>query len=109
MQERIVDDLETLSFSQFNDALRKVSLKNNDKYKLILNAGNSLLNAIFRLFSLVWASESIPDSWIDSLVIQLYKGRGSKSKFDNIRFIHLKEDPLPRLFGQIVLLEAKIG
>ena len=103
MKEQIEDDLETLNLSQFHAALKKVSVKHNEKYKFILNAGNSLMNAIFRLFSLVWESENIPDSWIDSLLIQLYKGRGSKSNFDNSRFIHLKEDPLPKLFSQIVL------
>ena len=38
MNEKIEDDLETLNWSQFQAALRKVSMKHSEKYKFILNA-----------------------------------------------------------------------
>ena len=106
MLERIDNDLEELTYEQFQESLQIVAKKHKNKYSFILKAGNSLLNAIFALFQLVWKSETIPDSWLDSLLIQLYKGKGSKSSLDNIRHIFLR-DQTSKLFSQIVLGAAK--
>ena len=54
-------------------------MKHPDKYKYILKAGHSLMNALFSLFAMIWKTEVIPDSWMDSELIQLWKGRGLKS------------------------------
>ena len=72
-----------------------------------MKAGSSLMKAIFNLFEIVWKNETIPDGWMESLLIQLYKGSGPKSCLDNLRFIHMKESPVPKLFEQIVLSAAK--
>ena len=45
----------------------------------------------------VWKSERLPDQWCSSLLIQLYKGNGSKSDLSNQRFIHIK-DEFPKFF-----------
>ena len=53
MEEEIENDLEELSFDMFLDAMKNVSTKHKTRYKFILNAGTSLINALFRLYSLV--------------------------------------------------------
>ena len=102
MNEVINDDVEELSQEMFFSALKMVAKKHPNKYKFLLKAGKSLLDAVYNLFSIVWKHEILPEGWSDSLLIQLYKGKGSKSNLDNIRHIHIKEE-IPKLFGQIVL------
>ena len=70
----------------FMKALKRVSIKHKDKYKFILKAGTSLLNAIFDLFTVVWKREEIPDKWCESLLVQLSKGKGYQ--LDDLRHIH---------------------
>ena len=85
MEREIDNDADVLTLSQFHAALRTVAKKHSEKYNFLLKSGNALLNAVFRLFSLVWSSETIPDSWTDSLLVQLYRGRGSKSNLRSER------------------------
>ena len=61
MNESIENDMEELNHSQFEDALKTVAKKHKDKYQFILKAGKSLLDALFRLYQLVWKSENIPE------------------------------------------------
>ena len=104
--ENIENDFEELSFEMFSSALKKVSNKHKRRYQFILNGGKSLINALFFLYSTVWKKEIIPDTWYDSLLIQLPKGKPNLNNLDNIRHIHLK-DIVPSLFGQILTLHAK--
>ena len=48
----------------------------------------------------------LPRSWNDSLLIQLYKGSGSRNQLKNHRFIHTK-DEFPKFFGNLVMAAAK--
>ena len=43
---------------------------------------------------------------MDTLLIQLWKGKGSRHSMENLRFLHIK-DIYPKLFSQIVLLSVK--
>ena len=73
---------------------------------LLLKGGNSYRNAISKLFEVVWETEVKPDSWKDSVLFQLDKGKADQRDLDNKRFIHLKDD-VPRLFGHIVTTAVK--
>ena len=90
----------------FQKVLRDVSKKNKDKYKFILNGGTSLQNALFSLFCSVWKCEKIPETWHNSLLVQIPKGKATPNNLDNMRHIHVKEE-VPKLFSQIVTNAAK--
>ena len=82
MEEDVEEDIEfseTLFFKTFN-MLKK---KGARKYDFILNAGPSLLSALYKLYETVWKTEEKPDSWRDSVLIQLYKGKGLKEDLNN--------------------------
>ena len=106
MLEQVENDMDNLTREQFDKALRTVERKHKNKYKFILNGGISLKNALFSLFCSVWKNETIPEVWYNSLLVQIYKGKGSPNNLDNIRHIHLKEE-VPKLFSQIVTMAAK--
>jgi hypothetical protein len=48
-----------------------------------------------------------PSTWQNTTCIQLYKGKGRKEEFSNQRFIHLKEDEIPKGFEHIVMNKVK--
>ena len=75
MLEKMDEDNEDLNYEQFEEALQIVSKKHSEKYKFILRAGNSLKNALFYLYSLIWKYEEIPDKWRESLLLQKLKNQ----------------------------------
>ena len=65
-----------------------------------------MINAIYVLFVAVWKTEQIPETWLDSELIPVFKQRGSRTCLDNYRFLHLKDD-ISKLFSQIVFEKTK--
>ena len=100
MKEEIKDDQE-FTKDMFNQALKLLKKKGGGKYDSILKGGNSLVEAIFKLFQTVWNEEKKPDSWRDTTVIQIFKGKGLKEELDNKRHIHTKNE-IPKLFSHIL-------
>ena len=92
MKEKIPNDCEELTLEMFSSTLRSLARKNGQKYKLILNGGQSLHNAIYQLFLSVWKTEQIPQVWHDSRLVQLWKGKGKEGDLQNTRFIHTKSE-----------------
>ena len=105
MVER-VEETESLNIEDFNYLLKKLNKNNKAKYKLILKAGASYHQCLFKLFQITWAQETKPSQWENTIAHQLYKGSGEKSKLSNHRFIHTKEEE-PKAFEHIVVEKAK--
>ena len=102
------DDIETCELKEedFLARLKKISKKQGEKYKFILKAGKGFQNCIFDLFKQVWETEQKPLQWRNTIVIQLFKGKGSINNFSNQRYIHTKEY-IPKLFEGIVVDKSK--
>ena len=62
MKEAYNEDYE-LTEEMFADVLKKLRRKCGGKYKFILQSGNSLKSALFKLYKVVWETEQKPDSW----------------------------------------------
>ena len=106
MQECIENDVNYLSLGMFNSMLELLSKKKADKYKFIINGGQSLINAIYNTFASIWRSEKIPPDWHKSESVQLWKGKGKVSDPNNFRHLHIKND-LAKMFSQRVMAEVK--
>ena len=91
MKERTENDPE-FTRELFVETLQELKKKGGGKYKFILRAGNSLLNAMFKLYKVVWKEENIPSSWQKTTVIQTYKGRGDRKDMNFQRFLHTKKE-----------------
>ena len=105
MKEAIINEAD-FTEEDFEEILKKLNRKKRDKYKFILQAGKGFKNAIFKLLSTVWDTESKPNQWKITTIIQLFKGKGSINDISNYRNIHLKED-VPKLFETIIVEKAK--
>ena len=72
----------------------------------LLSSGDGLKDCLFELFSKVWAVESKPEQWKETVIIQLYKGIGDPSSYNCQRNIHTKADS-PKFFECIVVDRSK--
>ena len=54
-------------------------------------------NVVFKLFKLVYEIEQRPESWVNTRIVQLYKGKGNSEDLSNHRNIHIK-NYLPKAF-----------
>ena len=95
-----------VTHKEFEDTLAMLQKKNKEKYLLILNAGQSLKRAVFRMFKILWSKEEKPTLFEDTVLIQLYKGKGDKSNLNNHRNIHTKKY-LPKAFESIIVEKSK--
>ena len=86
MKEIVPNDYEDMTVEQYSNALKEVSSKHPEKYKFIIKGGASLHNALIHLFSTVWRTEVIPDLWINTELVQLWKGKGDKNSMSSQRF-----------------------
>ena len=98
MKEKVPnDDAEDLTEEDFGNMMKKLSNKSKDKYQYLLKAGASFKIAIFKLFQQVWKTETKPNKFKETTIIQLYKGKGDMDDLNNHRNIHMK-DFLPKAF-----------
>ena len=101
MKEIIEDDV-NFSNEPFLNSLQSIKKKGGDKYKFIVRAGQAYLAALFKLYKIVWKKEKKPDSWKNTVLIQLEKkGKKDKTDLDSRRHIHTKEEP-QKFFSKIV-------
>jgi hypothetical protein len=89
--EEEVDNAEQFTIDDFSNLLKKLQKDNKMKYKFILKSGLSYHKCLYKLFKMVWESESKPAQWEQTVAHQLYKGVGVKSSLSNYRFIHTKD------------------
>ena len=78
LNENIEDDLEELPLATFHKTFDLLSKKPGGKYRFITEAGYSLKKALMKLFQVVWRTESLPEAWRDSRVIQLKQDQRSQ-------------------------------
>ena len=106
MAEEVHDDIEELPIESFMKTLEVLQKRPDNKYDFITKSGSSLKAALFKLFQIIWKTEQIPEAWHESLVTQLFKGRGKLSDLSNMRHIH-DRNQTGKFFSQIVLHHAK--
>ena len=69
---------------------------------------SALTSPLFNVFQAVWESEVIPSSWINTMLVNVFKDKesGDHSILDNYRHLHIKQD-IPKVFEHLVLSEVK--
>ena len=100
MEERLESDIE-YNEEMLKETLRMLKKKSGKKYQFILKSGSSLINALNKLYSVVWKTEKTPEAWRETLIVQAWKGKGDKADLSNIRHLHLKQD-IQKVFSHMV-------
>ena len=106
MLERLDDDLELITAQMFEDTFKALKSKPGNKYEFIMNGGPALQSALMSVCQSVWRCEKLPESWTESTLVQLYKGKGPRNNLDNLRHIHIKNE-FSKFFGHIVVNAMK--
>ena len=97
---------EEFGMKDFEDRMKVLETKCANKYKFIVNSGEGYRNCLFSMFANIWQTEDKPQQWRNTVIVQLYKGKGSKSDFNCQRNLHMKEAE-PKLFEGIVVDKSK--
>ena len=71
-----------------------------------MRAGHDLRMTIFKMFQFIWTHEKKPDQWKNTLIVQIYKGKGDSDDLSNHRNIHTKEE-FPKAFESGLVLKSK--
>ena len=100
------DDEESLSEDDFENVLIKLRKKAPEKYNFLLKGGDSMKRAILKMFQHIYDTERRPTEWLNTRIIQIYKGKGEADDLSNHRNIHTK-DYLPKTFETIFVEKSK--
>ena len=67
--------------------LQLANFKPGNKYEFIMNGGPALKSALMSVCQSVWRYEKLPESWTETTLVQLYKGKGPRNNLENMRHI----------------------
>ena len=84
------DSNDFIKRKDFDSRLKIVKQKCKEKYNFILSSWEGLKNCIFSLFEKIWTSEKKPEQWRDTMIVQLYKGKGDPCDFNFQKNLHIK-------------------
>ena len=92
----------------FDQVLFRMRLNNKSCYKLVTKGSDDYADSLYRFFVKIIEDESIPVSFSDTTLTQLFK-KGNPADLGNWRFIHMKP-AVPRLFEACVteMLKPKL-
>ena len=95
-----------VSIEEFESVLAKFATKETKTYDFILKAGDKYKEAIFKLCKRIIEEEEIPESFHKTVLIMIWKRKGSMETLKNNRFLHMKE-VLARCVDSLVVRQMK--
>ena len=90
MAQKEFKEDEELDREDFERVIEKIKLNNKNVYRDFMMAGSKFKNAIFHFYSMCYKQEKMPESFYETELLKLYKGKGVRSELKSNRFIHLK-------------------
>ena len=90
MNQREYREDEELEYVDFERVIEKIRLNNKNVYRDFMKAGSSFKRAIFHFYNMCYVQEKMPESFYDTELLKLYKGKGVRAELKSNRFIHLK-------------------
>ena len=90
----------------FNEVLKKFSIKNTKTYDFLLKAGDKYKKDMFKLCKRVIENEEIPDNFRKTTLYMIWKSKGPMNILKNNRFLHMKS-VMARTVDAIVVGEMK--
>ena len=105
MKDRSGEGFE-VSIEEFEAVLTKFATKETKTYDFILKAGDKYKEAIYKLCKRIIEEEEVPDSFHKTVLIMIWKRKGSMETLRNNRFLHMKE-VLARCVDSLVVRQMK--
>ena len=92
----------SIPWETYLKVLEKVMRQRKSCFRDLIKAGRDYKFALFFLINRIYACEEFPEDSAVTFLTRIYKGKGSKEKLGNNRFIHNKE-PLTKMFEKCVV------
>ena len=109
-QIKIMNDKEgetfEVTFEEYEKVLTKFARKDTKTYDFILKSGDEYKKAIYKLCKRIIEKEEVPASFHKTVLIMLWKRKGSMEILKNNRFLHMKE-VLARCVDAIIVNQMK--
>ena len=105
--EEVHDDELDISKDDFEEVMKKFSQKKTKSYDLLLKAGKSYRDVIFKVCKMMIDNETFPASFRKTILNMIWKQKGPSDVLMNSRFIHMKEGFLSRTCEALVVNKMK--
>ena len=86
---QLVNDMEgdyEVEEESYWELLDRLKAKNKRSYDFIVKSGDKFKKAILKLVKRVINTEEIPENFLETLLVQLYKGKGSQQEFNQYQY-----------------------
>ena len=80
-----------VSLEEFEIVLAKFATKDTKTYDFLIKAGDKYKEAIFKLCKRIIEKEEVPQTFHKTVLIMIWKRKGSMDILRNNRFLHMKE------------------
>ena len=90
MDQKEFREDEELEYGDFERVIKKIRLNNKNVYRDLMKAGDKFRRSVFSFYNLCYTQEKMPESFYDTELLKLYKGKGVRAELKSNRFIHLK-------------------
>ena len=105
MLEQTEENFE-VSEEDFEKVVKKFHLKNKRGYDFLVRGGKDFQKSVYKLCKRIIDKETFPERFEETILQQIYKGKGSRLELGNSRYIHIK-DWLPRTCDALIVEKMK--
>ena len=95
-----------MTWKKFTEVLEKFKKKDTKTYDFLIKSGEKYQKAIFKLCQRVIDNEEVPDSFRKTVLVMIWKRKGSMDILRNNRFLHMK-DVLARSVDAMIVSKTR--
>ena len=100
------EDEKSITYEEFEEVLTKVKLANKAVYRDLVKAGDWFKRAYFEMINRMYSKEEMPLCFADTVLMKLFKNKGSRNDLKMNRFIHLK-DYTPKILERCIMVKLE--
>ncbi len=90
MEQEGFEEDECLEYRDFELVVQKIKRNNKNVYRDFIMAGEEFKMAIFNFYQKIYRIERQPESFCETDLLKLFKGKGNRLELKSNRFLHLK-------------------
>lgn len=95
-----------LVWKDYERVIEKIKLNNKNVYRDFIKAGERMKEAIFKFYQKCYKLEKMPESFSDTELLRLYKGKGDRTELQKNRFLHLKPWG-PKVYEKLIMTKIE--
>ena len=106
VEEMEFDRFETITEEEFSTVVRKIRSKKKKMFEDFLQSGPVFKHLIYHLTRTIFESEEVPEEFMETVLIALFKGKGDPRRPTSYRFLHMRSD-LSRILENCLYLKME--